>query len=205
MAQQKPGKTNDDVFKRKLFYDNGIRFVQVKGRMTGDYKPPSPTVKSHANIHIQSSSGLISKGTSHYTTSMQFLFASKEEYADWLQFIGSQHKYYDEKGTIYVGVVSGDLNIETAESESKYLVTVGLILIRKQDFEYRDELPYVDLENHWAETYINEMQQRGILAVYEVDGEPVQYFQPETWVTRAQTTAFMTRTFKHIDNILRGF
>lgn len=205
MAQQKPNKTNDDVFKRKLFYDNGIRFVEVKGRLTGEYKPPTPVLKSHANTTIQSSSGLVSLGTSHYVTTLQFLFYSKDEFADWLQYIGAEHKYYDEKGTIYVGVVNGDVDIKSVEQESKYLVTVNLILIRKQDFEFRHQYPFIDIENHWAKTYIDEMQQRGLISTYAGDGTPVQYFQPEVWVTRAQTTAFMVRTYKYIEKILRGY
>lgn len=205
MAQQKPNKTNDDVFKRKLFYDNGIRFVEVKGRLTGEYKPPTPVLKSHVNTTIQSSAGLVSLGTSHYVTALQFLFYSKDEFADWLQYIGAEHKYYDEKGTIYVGVVNGDVDIKSVEQESKYLVTVNLILIRKQDFEFRHQYPFIDIENHWAKTYIDEMQQRGLISTYASDGTPVQYFQPEVWVTRAQTTAFMVRTYKYIEKILRGY
>ncbi|MCY8957245.1 S-layer homology domain-containing protein [Bacillus cereus] len=205
MAQQKPSKSNDDVFKRKLFYDNGIRFVQVRGRMTGDYKPPTPVLKSHINENIQSSAGLVGKGTSHYSTTIQFLFASKEEFADWLQFIGAEHKYYDEKGTIYLGIVNSDLDIKTAEFETKYIITVNLMLIRKQDFEYRHQYPFIDIENHWAQTYIDEMQKRGLITTYASDGTPVQYFQPEVWITRAQTASYMTRTFKYIEKILRGY
>lgn len=205
MAQQKPNKTNDDVFKRKLFYDNGIRFVEVKGRLTGEYKPPTPVLRSHVNTTIQSSSGLVSLGTSHYVTTLQFLFYSKDEFADWLQYIGAEHKYYDEKGTIYVGVVNGDVDIRSVEQESKYLVTVNLLLIRKQDFEFRHQYPFIDIENHWAKTYIDEMQQRGLISTYSSDGTPVQYFQPEVWITRAQTTAYMVRTYKYIEKILRGY
>lgn len=205
MAQQKPNKTNDDVFKRKLFYDNGVRFIQVRGRPTGEYKPPVPTMLSGVNTNVQSSAGLVGKGTSYYQTTLQFLFYSKEEFADWLQFIGAEHKYYDEKGTIYVGVVTGELDIESVEFESKYLVTVSLALIRKQDFEFRHEYPYIDIENHWAQQYIDEMQKRGLIATYASDGTEVQFFQPEVWITRAQTTAFMTRTYKYIEKILRGY
>ncbi|MDQ0176233.1 S-layer homology domain-containing protein [Bacillus chungangensis] len=205
MAQQKPNKTNDDVFKRKLFYDNGIRFVQVRGRMTNEYKPPTPNLMTHANINLQSSAGIISKGTSHYSVTIQLLFTSKNEYADWLQFIGAEHKFYDEKGTIFLGVVNGDLDIRAVEFETKYLITVNLLMIRKQDFEFRHQYPFIDIENHWAQTYIDEMQQRGLISTYAADGTPVQYFHPEKWITRAETTAFMTRTYKHIDKMLRGY
>lgn len=205
MSQQKPSKTNDDVFKKKLFYDNGIKFVQVRGRMTSEYKPPSPVLKSNVNVNLQSSAGILNKGTSHYVCTVQFLFSSKNEYADWLQFIGAEHKFYDEKGTVYLGVVSSDIDVKTMEFESKYLITASLVLIRKQDFEFRHQYPYIDIEDHWAKNYIDEMQQRGLISTYAHDGSEVQYFQPEVWITRAQTTAFMTRTYKHIEKILRGY
>ncbi|MGG3797724.1 S-layer homology domain-containing protein [Metabacillus fastidiosus] len=205
MAQQKPGKTNDDVYKRKLFYDNGIKFVQVKGRLTNEYKPPSPVMKSATNTHIKASAGMVNQGTSHYQVTLQFLFSSKEEYADWLQYIGAEHKFYDEKGTIYLGVVTGDLGIQSVEQESKYLITVSLTMIRKQDFEFRHLYQFIDIENHWARNYIDEMQQRGLISTYESDGTEVQYFQPEVWLTRAQMTAFITRTYSQIEKVLRGY
>lgn len=205
MTQQKPSRNADDVFKRKLFYDNGIKFVQVRGRLTGEYTPPTPTMKSHANTTIQSSSGLVQRGTAHYNITLQFLFSSKKEYTDWLQFIGAEHKYYDEKGTIYLGVVSGELQVQPVEQESKYLVTVTLIMVKKQDFEFRHKAAFIDIDGHWAEKYIDEMQQRGLISVYGTDGQAVQYFRPEVYLTRAQMVAFVTRTYKHIDKILRGY
>ena len=45
---------------------------------------------------------------------------------------------------------------------------------------------------------------RGLITTYASDGTPVQYFQPEVWITRAQTASYMTRTFKYIEKILRG-
>lgn len=205
MSQQKPHKTADDVYKRKLFYDNGIKFVPVRGRLTGEYKPPTPVMKAHANTNIQSSSGLVQQGTAHYSVTLQFLFYSKEEFADWLQYIGAEHKYYDEKGTIYVGIVSGELDIKTVEFESKYIITVNLLMTKKQDYEFRHKHSFIDIDGHWAEKYIDEMQQRGLITTYSPDGQPVQYFQPEVWITRAQTVALMTRTYKYIDKILRGY
>lgn len=204
MSQQKPGKTQDDVYKRKLFYDNGVQFVRVKARLTGEYKPPTPIMKSQVNTNLQSSAGLVSQGTAYYTTTIQLLFSSKNEYADWEQFKGAQHKFYDEKGSIFVGIVHGDVDLQTVEMETKYMVTVNLALIRKQEFELRRRHSYVDIEDHWAKKYIEEMHQRGLIPSFEDDGTPVQYFQPEVWISRAQVTTYLVRTYKHIDKLLRG-
>lgn len=205
MSQQKPHRSADERYKRKLFYDNGIKFVEVKGRLTGEYKPPTPVLRSSVNTTIQSSSGLIQQGTSHYSVTLQILFYSKEDYAEWLQYIGAEHKYYDEKGTIYVGIVNGEPDIKTLEAETKYLVTVNLLMIRKQDFEFRHQYPFIDIEGHWAKQYIDELQQRGLFIVYDHNGDPVQYFRPEVWINRAQTVALLTRAYKHIERILRGY
>lgn len=205
MSQQKPYRNEDDKYKKKLFYDNGLRFVEVKGKMTNDYTPPTPVMMSHANQAIQSSAGLVQRGTSYYTVTITLLFYSKKEYADWLQYIGSTHKFYDEKGSIFLGVVHGDIDIKTVEQESKYLVTVPFIMIKKQDFEFRHKAPFIDIEGHWAEKYIDEMQQRGLISVYDSAGEEVQYFRPEVHLTRAEAVTFLTRTYKYIDKLLRGY
>lgn len=205
MSQQKPHRSNDDVYKKKLFYDNGLRFVEVKGRMTGEYIPPQPVLKSHANETLQSSSGLVQRGTAHYQCTVTFLFSSKHEFADWLQHIGSQHKFYDEKGTIYYGIVNGEVEIRAVEQETKYIVAANLLLIRKQDFEQRQQYHFIDIEDHWARAYIDEMQQRGLLTVYDHSGEPIQYFKPETYLTRADAVTFVTRVFKYLDKRLRGY
>lgn len=205
MTMQDPSHFEDGYYKRKLFYDNGIRFIEVKARQINEYKPPTPVMKSTATEHIMSSAGLVSQGTSHYTATLTMLFYSKQDYAEWLQYIGSQHKYYDEKGTIYLGVVSGEPNIQTAEFESKYIISVGLLLVRKQEMDDRDEYNFVDIDDHWAKQYILEMRQRGLIAQYWNDGDGVQYFRPEDKLIRSEMAALVVRTHKYLDRILRGF
>ncbi len=145
MTQQSPNKSEDVIYKKRLFYDNGIRFVEVKAKFISEYKPPAPTLKSHVNETFSYSAGLVNRGTSHYTAALTLLFYSKKEYADWLSFIGSEHKYYDEKGTIYLGVVTGKPDIQTAEMETKYIIQVQMSLIRKQGDEYRCKSQFMDL------------------------------------------------------------
>jgi hypothetical protein len=205
MTQQNTYQSEDNIYKRKLYYDNGLRFVECKGRQVMDYKPPTPVMKSHANTVLQGSAGLVQGGTSHYTVSMTLLFYSKKEYADWIQFIGSEHRYYDEKGSIYVGVVNGDPDIKTAEQETKYIVSVNFLMLRKQEFEFRHRSPFVDISDHWAEQYIKDMQERGLIAVYDYNGDPVQYFRPEDKLLRSEGAAFVMRSFRLIDKLLRGY
>lgn len=205
MSQQNTFYSEDHVYKRRLFYDNGLRFVEVKGRMVNDYKPPTPVMKSHANSVLQSSAGLVQGGTSHYLVTVTLLFYSKKEFADWMQFIGAEHKYYDEKGSIYVGVVNGEPDIKTVEQQTKYLVSVNFLMIRKQEFEFRHQSPFIDTAGHWAEQYINDMQARGLITVYDYNGDAVQYFRPEDHLLRSEGAAFLLRTYRLIDKLLRGY
>lgn len=205
MSQQRPSSTADNTYKRTLLYDDGQYFQKVRGRMTGDYTPPSPYLKTGINVNLQSSAGLVSKGTSYYTTNIQILMFSKEEMAEWFQYIGAQHKYYDEKGTIYLGIVNGEPEIEAIQQESKYLVKVTLTLIRKQDFERRKDHQFEDIERHWAKPYIEEMQAKGIISTYNPDGSPVQAFKPETYGNRSHMVSFMVRNYRYIDRLLRGY
>lgn len=205
MTQQNPYLSEDQVYKKRLFYDNGLRFVEVKGRIVNEYKPPTPVMKSHANSVLQSSAGLVQGGTSHYTATLILLFYSKKEYADWLQFIGAEHKYYDEKGTIYVGVVNGEPDVKTAEQETKYFVTVNLLLVRKQEIENRHRSPFIDTAGHWAEPYINDLQERGLISVYDYNGDELQYFRPEDHLIRSEGAAFVMRAYRLLDKLLRGY
>jgi hypothetical protein len=206
MTQQNVLLSEDSIYKKKLFYDNGIRYTEVKAKLITEYKPPTPFLKTHVNQTLASSAGLVQSGTSHYNATLTLLFYSKKEYADWLQFIGSQHKYYDEKGTIYNGIVTGEPDVKTAEMETKYIVTIGMSLIRKQEFEYRYRTNFIDIDNHWAKDYIDEMQQKGLIATnWEQDGESVAYFRPDEPATRAEVVTLLMRTYSHVDKLLRGY
>lgn len=206
MTQQNVILNEDSIYKKKLFYDNGIGYQQVQAKLITEYKPPAPTMKSQVNQTLTSSAGMIQAGTSHYMATITLLFYSKKEYADWLQFVGSQHKYYDEKGTVYVGVVVGEPDIKTAEMETKYIVTVELALIRKQDFEYRYTTNFLDIEDHWAKDYINEMQQMGLVATnWSSDGSNVDYFRPNDPITRSESVTLLMRSYRYIDKLLRGY
>lgn len=205
MTQQNTLVSEDYNFKKKLFYDTGINFTEVRAKIISEYKPPTPTLKSKVNQTLHSSAGLVQSGTSHYSATLTLLFYSKKEYADWLQHIGAKHKYYDEKGTIYVGIVTGEPDITTAEMETKYIITVGLSLIRKQEFDYRYITQFIDTDNHWAKDYIDEMLQMGLISTDYSDGEDVAYFRPDEAITRAESISLLMRTYRHVDKLLRGY
>jgi hypothetical protein len=205
LSQQNVSSGADSVYRKKLFYDNGIRFKEIKARLINEYKPPTPVTKTNVNTTLQGASGLVGQGTSHYTATVSMLFYSKEDYASWLLFVGAEHKYYDEKGSIFLGLISGEPTVQTAEQETKYMVSINLILIRKQEFELRKKVPFTDTPGHWAEKYIDEMQQRGLVSTYDQDGQEVQLFRPDSVLTRAEGTTLLTRSYRYIDRLLRGY
>ena len=44
-------------------------------------------------------------GVSSYKAIINVLFRDKKSYHDYVMYVGWTHKFYDEKGNIYVGVV----------------------------------------------------------------------------------------------------
>ena len=205
MSQVQTGWSADNDYKKKLFYHNGIGFKEVRARFTSQYDPPSPFIKTGVSVNLQGSAGLVGKGTSYYTTNIQLLFYSKEDMATWLQYVGSEHKFYDEKGTIYVGVVTESPDIEAVQQETKYLVSLSLTMVKKQDFQTEREHSFIDIDGHWAKEYINEMQRLGVININDSNGQGVMYFQPNVHGTRAHMVTFITRAYRQLDRVLRGY
>lgn len=205
MTQRVIGWSADNEYKKKLYYHDGIGFKEVRCRFTSQYDAPTPYLKSGISLNLQGSAGLVSKGTSYYTTNLQMLFYSKEDMAKWLQYVGAEHKFYDEKGTVYIGVVTESPDIETIQQESKYLVGITLTMVKKQHFQVERTNPFVDLDGHWAKEYIKEMHQLGVINHVSSTGEDIMYFNPENFGTRAHMVSFVTRTHRYMDRILRGY
>lgn len=205
MSQIQPSWTADNEYKKKLFYHDGIGFKQVRCRFTSEYDAPTPLLKTGINMNLQGSAGLIGKGTSYYTIGLKMLFYSKEDMAKWMQYVGSEHKFYDEKGTIFLGVISESPTVETIQQESKYLVQITITAIKKQDFQIEREHSFTDISGNWAEQYINEMQRIGVINITDASGQGTLYFNPEGLGTRAHMVSFITRTYRHMDRILRGY
>lgn len=205
MTQIQPSWTADNEYKKKLFYHDGIDYREVRCRFTSDYEPPAPFMKTGINMNIQASAGLVGKGTAYYTLSLKMLFYSKEDMAKWLQYVGAEHKFYDEKGTIYLGVVTDSPAVETIQQETKYFVTVTLTMVKKQDFQIEREHGFIDIGDHWAREYIDEMVKIGAIDIHNNNGTKTQYFQPDEYGSRAHLVLFLTRTYRHMDRILRGY
>lgn len=203
MTQQNVNINENNTYKRKLFFDNGIRYIEVKAKHVNDYIPPTPSIKTQLNPVIFGTAGLVGQGISHYTMQETLLFYNKSDFAQWLQFIGTKHKYYDEKGSIFYGLVTGEPQIQTMEAQTKYMVTCSFILIKKQEEEYK-HARYLDVNGHWAETYINEMQDRNLIKSFDDQGNEIQYFIPDEKSNRAEICEYLVNTYRYVESILRG-
>ncbi|MEK5060932.1 MULTISPECIES: S-layer homology domain-containing protein [unclassified Paenibacillus] len=215
MSQRDPFGSANDKYKRKLFVDTGMEFVEVKARIIEPYSTPSPQPQVKEIKIINAPSHFHQMGVSSYKAILNMLFKDKEAFRDYSMYVGWTHKFYDERGNIYFGVVEsikadpvfyhqGDPNID----QKGYKVELTMTLIKKDGYDATSVVQFQDLEttegkDHWARTAIEDMANLGIVVVTELDGTPVLYFRPEDFITRAEFVTFLMRTKRLIERIIR--
>ncbi|MCR8843931.1 S-layer homology domain-containing protein [Paenibacillus sp. SC116] len=207
MPQQYPFGTSNDKYKTKLFVDTGHQYIQVKCKLIEPYSPPTPIPMMKEIKMINAPSHFHQMGISSYRTKMTLLFTNKQDYVDYLAFCGWTHKFYDERGAIYLGSLEAMAPI-AEEANTKYVVEVSLVLIKKDSFDERDRFEFQDLKDdhgkdHWARQNIEEMANLGLITVVQKDGSPVLYFKPNMYITRAEYIVFLNRTRRFIERVLR--
>ncbi|ATO48581.1 S-layer homology domain-containing protein [Brevibacillus laterosporus] len=215
MSQRDPFGSPNDKYKRKLFVDTGAGFVEVKARIIEPYSSPSPQPQVKEIKIINAPSHFHQMGVSSYKAILNMLFKDKEAYHDYAMFVGWTHKYYDEKGNIYHGVVESikidpvfyhqrDPNID----QKGYKVELTMTLIKKDGYDAKSVMQYQDLQTtegkpHWAKGAVDEMANLGLIVVTELDGTPILYFRPEDYITRAEFVTFLMRTKRLLERIIR--
>ncbi len=192
----------NERYKRKLFISTGYDFIEVKGRIIEPYAPPTPQLKNQEIKVINAPSHFQQLGIASYKCSLTLLFYDKESYSDYMQFIGWTHKYYDEKGNIYLGSVES-VKVATKEANTKYAIEITMSLVKKDRIDTKLEIPFQDISGQWFEKDVIEMAQFGLVQMVNIDGTPVLYFKPNAYVTRAEFITFLNRTRRLLDKILR--
>jgi hypothetical protein len=191
----------NDKYKKKLFVDNGLEYVEVKARIIEPYGSPVPQPNTKELKIINAPSHIQVMGLSSYRTTLVLLFESKEAYVEYMSLIGWGHKYYDERGAIYLGAVDS-VKATPVEANRRYKVEVGLILVKKDQYNAPvREHKFQDVT--YGEEDINEMARLGIITTYDKMGNPVLYFYPGAPCTRAQFAAFLMRTKRLLEQMLR--
>lgn len=202
MTQQLLFDNANERYKRKLFISTGYDFIEVKARIIEPYAPPTPQLKNQEIKVINAPSHFQHLGISSYKCSLTLLFYDKESYADYVQYVGWTHKFYDEKGNIYLGSVDS-VKVVTKEANTKYAIEITMSLVKKDRIDTKLDVPFQDIQNTWFEKDVIEMAQFGLVQLVNIDGTPVLYFKPNNIVTRAEFITFLNRTRRLLDKIIR--
>lgn len=205
MSRQRPYVNpldDNQKYKKTLFVDIGMTFEKVNARIIEPYSPPAPIPKVARLDILEGPSHIHHSGIAVYKTSFSLLFPDRRSYVEYMTYVGSTHKFYDERGQIFVGTAE-DIKSRAIEANRRYVLDVSLILIKKDQYEKKDFFQFQDIEGHWAEDQISEMANLGILSVTTIEGEPVLYFRPNDFVTRGEFVAMLNRTRRLLEKVLR--
>ncbi|GED68083.1 hypothetical protein BRE01_17850 [Brevibacillus reuszeri] len=202
MSQQYAFGTANQRYPKKLFIDTGFNFTEVKARIINPYTPPSPQPSLREIKMINAPAHIHHSGFSSYKCTLTLLFPDKHSYNDYLSYAGWTHKFYDEKGSIYLGSAEA-IKPTVQEAGRRYSVTVNLILVKKDSIERESRFHFQDIEGHWAQKNIEEMAHLGLITIITRDGKPVIYFRPNDFVTRAEFVTFLNRTRRLVERMIR--
>lgn len=202
MPQRIPFTSESKKFKRKLFIDTGFGYVEVKARIIEPYTPPALQPKVKELEIVNAPSHISPMGFSSYKCTLTLLFESHTNYSDYLAVCGWTHKFYDERGAVYLGALTG-IKTEAVQANNRYKVEVQLTLIKKDKYERPNRFEFQDVSGHWAEDDITEMANYGLISIITRDGYPVLNFRPNDTVTRAEFVAFLNRTRRFVEQALR--
>jgi hypothetical protein len=202
MPQQYVFGSPNDKYKKKLFVDTGTSFMEVKARIVEPYTPPTPQFNVKELKIVNAPSHIQNMGISSYKATLTLLFNDKQSYSEYLMWCGWTHKFYDEKGSIYLGSVE-NMKVSIHEAERRYLVEIDLVLVKKDVYKEKDRFEFQDISGHWAEQDIREMANLGLITVITRDGQPVLYFRPNAYITRAEFITFLNRTRRLLDKIIQ--
>lgn len=201
MSQQYVFGTANDKYKKKLFVDTGMNFMEVNARIIEPYSPPMPKYNTKELEIINAPSHIKNSGISSYATTLNLLFYDKGSFSEYLAYSGWTHKFYDEKGHMYLGSVIS-LKSTAYEASKKYKVEIELLLVKKDAYDKKNRFEFQDIDGHWAKQDIEEMANLGLVTVMTKDNQPVLYFRPNAYITRAEFIVFLNRTRRLLEKVI---
>ncbi len=217
MSQQDMNKTPSDKFKRRLFIETGFGYTEIansKGfdevnslkiaRIVEEYSPPTPSFKVAEIIVLNSASKIHGSGKASYKINLRLIFPEKKFYNEFLFFASNQVKFYDENGAIFVGSFNEPPETTRIEAGKRYDVKLNIVAVKKESYEEYEECKFIDIDGYWAEKDIKEMAHAGLITQMDRNGNYVYTFNPEVLSSRAVCTAFLNRTRKYIERMIRG-
>jgi hypothetical protein len=205
MSRQYPHGSANDRYKKKLFVDTGLEYMEVKARIIEPYGSPVPQPNTKEIKLINAPSHIQQLGLSSYKVTLTLLFETKLDFAEYMGYIGWGHKFYDERGIIYIGAVES-IKSTPVEATSRYKAEVGLILIKKDQYNHynQDPVPFQDV-NPSVSGYddLKDFSRLGIISTIDTEGNPVIYFRPGDMLTRAEFASLVMRTKRLIEQVIR--
>lgn len=207
MTQQYTFGKASDHYKKRLFVSTGQEFMEVKARIIEPYSPPAPVNKLKETQILNAPSNFEHRGIASYKCHLRLLFDNKDDFAEYMLWSGWTHKFYDEKGSIYLGAAES-IKPTAVEASRRYIVEIDLSLIKKDAYDKKHINEFQDLDNvtgdgHWSKNDIIEMADLGLISVISRDGQPVLYFRPNDYITRAEFVTFLNRTRRLMEQIIR--
>lgn len=202
MSQQNPSSNEYQFYRRRLFVEGPYGYEEVGARIVEPYSPPSPDYKVSELALLNAPSNFHAMGKASYKITLNLYFTDKRAYNKFWLYSYGQFKYYDEKGSIFVGVIESVAGIQRGEAGRKYIVTINLVAVKKSQSEInRDE--FVDTNGAQYKSDIDEMALSQLVTIYDRNGYFIETFEPTAKTTRAQFAVFANRTRKFIDRLLR--
>lgn len=203
MTQVAPYGTAGDKYRRVLYFHNGIEFEEVGGALIEPYSPPQPQIDVKELKILNAPAHIHQMGISSYKSEITLLFKGKDKYTRYVNYIDKLHKFTDEQGNIWLGVVEGTPKVTKYESFNKYVIELSFIFERKAGWEIEREVYFQDLDNMYGKEDVIEMAKLGLVATKTYDGQPVLYFAPADYMTRAEVTKVLNGTRKWLERALR--
>lgn len=204
MTQQAAYFNADAKYKKRLFVDAGSEFIEVNARIIEPYSPPEPQLKIKDRTIISGPSTITGQGIASYKCTLRLLFYSRAAYSEYLNYISATHKFYDEKGSIFLGAVESTTRT-VYEAAQKYVVELNLILLKKDSYDKQRRAQFLDLvdpgtlEPLWFANDVQELADIGVTSTINRDGSPVLYYNPDLNVSRAEFVTLLNRTRRWIE------
>lgn len=201
MTQQYIYGNPNDKYKKKLFVDNGLDYQEVRARIIEPYGSPVPQPNTKELKIINAPSHLQSFGLSSYKVTLTLLFEDKISYAEYMALLGWGHKFYDERGVIYVGAVDS-VKATPIEANSRFKVELGLILVKKDQIDHHKQLhQFQDVFSHFED--VDTLTRLGVIDAYTKTGDPILYLFPGASLTRGSFAIWLMRTKRLIEQMIR--
>ena len=205
MTRQYPHGNANDRYKKRLFVDTGLDFMEVRARIIEPYGSPVPEPKTKEIKIVNAPSHIHQFGLAAYKLTMVLLFSDKISYADYMSFLGWSHVYYDERGQIYDGAVES-IKATPAEATTLYKVEVSYVLIKKDRYD-----PYATEEHFFQDVSptasgfqdVKDMARLGVTTTINRWGDPVIHFRPSDQLNRAEFASFIVRTKRLLEQAIR--